>query len=420
VQAEAVARDRRSTRLAERTGRAVVDLAALRANFRTAQALADGREVIAVVKADAYGHGAAAVARALVEAGCTRLAVLDVHEGCALREAGLSAPVLVLGGAHDAGQARLAASFGLTLTVHDPAGVSLVREAAQGVGRPLAVHVEVDSGMSRMGVLPEVALGVLAEIADDPDLVLEGVYSHFACADDPSPASALAQIAVFRRVLAAADDRGIHAPIVHVANSAALQADARLAAALPEANAVRPGLLLYGARTASHQDPSQRLQPVMSVRTRVVAVRDVAAGTTVGYDATYRAPRATRIATLPIGYADGVLRSLSNRGAVWLAGGVRPIVGRVSMDYVTVDVGDAGVALGDEATYIGRPSAGQAEQAAAQRAPARVAGFGEGPGISVEEQARAAGTLAYELLVRVGERLPRRHVDGEARAPSAV
>jgi alanine racemase len=295
-----------------------------------------------------------------------------------------------------------------------------VREAAQGVGRPLAVHVEVDTGMSRMGVLPEAAPGVLAEIAHDPALVLEGVYSHFACADDPSPESALAQIAVFRRVLAAAGDRGVRAPIVHVANSAALQADAGLAAALPEANAVRPGLLLYGARTASHQDRVQRLQPVMSVRTRVVAVRDVAAGTTVGYDATYRTPRATRIATLPIGYADGVLRSLSNRGAVWLAGAVRPIVGRVSMDYVTVDVGDAGVVPGDEATYIGRPSAGQGAHAAAARRPAPVPGFGDGPGIAVEEQASAAGTLAYELLVRVGERLPRRHVDGEARAPSAV
>lgn len=411
--------------MAERTGRAVVDLAALRANFRTAQALADGREVIAVVKADAYGHGAASVARALVEAGCTRLAVLDVHEGCALREAGLSAPVIVLGGAHDAGQARLAASFGLTLTVHDPAGVSLVREAAQGVDRPLAVHVEVDTGMSRMGVLPEAAPDVLAEIVHDPALTLEGIYSHFACADDPSPESALAQIAVFRRVLAAAGDRGIRAPIVHVANSAALQADQRLAAALPEANAVRPGLLLYGARTggartASRHDPSHRLHPVMSVRTRVVAVRDVAVGTTVGYDATWRAPRATRIVTLPIGYADGVLRSLSNRGAVWLAGGVRPIVGRVSMDYVTVDVGDADVALGDEATYIGRPSAGQAAQSAAQGGSTPVAGFGDGPGIAVEEQASAAGTLAYELLVRVGERLPRRHADVEARAPSAV
>jgi len=406
--------------VAERTGHAFVDLAALRANFRTARSLAGARDVIAVVKADAYGHGAAPIARALIEAGCTRLAVLDVHEGCALREAGLSAPVIVLGGAHDAGQAQLAASFGLTLTLHDLEGVSLVREAARATGRPLAVHVEVDTGMRRMGVLPARAPDLLADIAGDPLLVLDGVYSHFACADDPAPESALEQVRVFRRVLARARTLGVVAPLVHVANSAALQADPAIAAALPEANAVRPGLLLYGARTAAHQDPERRLLPVMSVRTRVVALRDVAAGTAVGYDATYRTSHATRIATLPIGYADGVLRSLSSRGAVWLAGGVRPIVGRVSMDYVTVDVGDAPVAVGDEATFFGRPSSASPPRDPPPAAAPRVEGFGDGPGVSVEDQARAAGTLAYELLVRVGERLPRRHVDPETEVTTMV
>jgi alanine racemase len=407
--------------VAERTGRAIVDLAAVRANLRTARALAGPREVIAVVKADAYGHGAGAVAAALVAEGCTRLAVLDVHEGCALREAGVSVPVLVLGGAHDAAQASLASDFGLTLTVHDAGGVRLAGEAARAAGRPMPVHVEIDSGMSRMGVLPDAAPGVLADIAADPALVLEGVYSHFARADDPSPESGLEQVRVFRRVLARARERGIEAPLVHVANSAALQADPALASALPEANAVRPGLLLYGARTADHQDPEGRLQPVMSIRTHVVAVRDVAAGTSVGYDGTWRAPRATRIATLPIGYADGVLRALSSRGAVWLAGAVRPIVGRVSMDYVTVDVGDASVAPGEEATFIGRPSSTAARAAEQETGSARsVEGFGDGPGIAVEDQARAAGTLAYELLVRVGERLPRRHVDGETGGPAPV
>jgi len=408
--------------VAERTGRAVVDLAALRANLVTTRSLAGGREVIAVVKADGYGHGAAEVSRALVEAGCTRLAVVDVHEGAALREAGISAPVLVMGGAREPGQIAVAADSGLTLCVHDAEGLPRLREAARRAGRPLGVQVEVDTGMRRMGAPPEHAPALLGEIEADPLLELEGAYTHLASADDPSPESALAQLSAFREVLAAARERGVVPPLIHAANSAALLAGPALMEALPEANAVRPGLMLYGARSADHQDPERRLVPVLSVRSRVAALREAPAGAAVGYSATWRAARATRIATVPIGYADGVLRSLSSCGAVWLAGAVRPIVGRVSMDYVTVDVGAgqaagaeraagaARVALGDEVTLIGAPGD---PQAARDPDAAPVPGFGPGPGIAVEDQARAAGTLAYELLVRVGERLPRRHLSLE-------
>lgn len=393
--------------MAERTGRVVVDHGALRTNYRTTRELAGQREVIAVVKADGYGHGASAIARTLIAEGCPRLAVFDVHEGCALREDGISAPVLAMAGAHDSGQAHLAASLGVAVVVHDREAMRPLREAARRAGRPFAVQVEVDTGMRRMGVPVEQAPDLIADLAADPDFRLEGVYTHFACADDEQPDSALEQVRQFRGALARLHDRSVPLGVVHAANSAALLADPRLLAALPEATAVRPGLLLYGARSASHQDPRRRLLPVMSVRTRVVAVRDVTAGTAIGYGASFRTSRPTRIATLPIGYADGVLRVLGGRGAVWLAGAVRPIVGRVSMDSVTVDCGDAAVALGDEAIFIGRPDE---PDGLPESAPAPVAGFDPGPGIAVEDQAAAAGTLAYELFVRFGERLPRRHV----------
>lgn len=408
-------RDVEIQRVAERTGRVVVDHRALGANFRTARALAGGREVIAVVKADGYGHGASAVARTLLREGCPRLAVFDVHEACALREDGISVPVLAMAGAHDAGQAHLATSFGIAVVVHDRGALQPLREAARRTGHRSMVQVEVDTGMRRLGVPVGGAADLIAEIAADPDLTLEGVYTHFACADDAQPDSALDQIRAFRAVLGQLRERGVPTGLVHAANSAALLADPRIQDALPEATAVRPGLLLYGARSAAHQDPDRQLLPVMSVRTRVVAVRDVAAGTAVGYGASFRAPGPTRIATLPIGYADGVLRVLGGRGAVWLAGAVRPIVGRVSMDSVTVDCGDASVGLGDEAIFVGLPDG---RSAASALHP--VAGFGPGPGIAVEDQAAVAGTLAYELFVRFGERLPRRHVNADTTSPPAV
>jgi len=378
---------------------AYVDLAALCANYDLARELAAGREVIAVVKADAYGHGAVAVARRLAGAGCSRLAVLDVAEAATLREAGVALPLLLLGGVADSREAVLARALDATPVLHHRESLARVVEAAGGRGRPWAVQVEVDTGMQRMGVPDGEAARFLLEVAAEKRLELEGVFTHFACSDDPAPAASLAQLARFRRVLAEARDRGVRPRWIHAANSAGLMSGRVLSEALPEATAVRPGLMLYGVRPAEHLDPEARLQPVMSVRARVASVREVATGAAVGYGASWRARQRTRIATLPLGYADGVPWSLANAGgAVWLAGAWQPIVGRISMDYITVDVGDARVAPGDEATLFGRVS----EMAFGSEGPAATA--------PVEELARAAGTLAYELLVRVGARVPRRLV----------
>jgi alanine racemase len=369
---------------------ASIDLGALAGNLAEAERLAAGRKVIAVVKADAYGHGAVPVARRLAAAGCARLAVVTLAEASELRTAQIDLPILVMGGVHDAAEAADAASLDVTAAVQRAGDVVLLARAAAERGTVLRVQVEVDTGMRRMGVPPEEAPRLLEGVAREPGLVLEGVYTHLACADEPDLASTRAQLALFAEVLRAMRSRGIAPGVVHVANSAALLAGPELAGALPaEVNAVRPGLMLYGVLPAPHLAGRARLAPVMSLRSRVCHVRHVREGEPVGYGATFRAPRRGRIATLPVGYADGVPWSLGGRGFVLLRGRPTPIAGRVSMDFVTLDVGEAPVEIGDEALLFG----------CARGAPeAR---------LPVEEVAAAAGTIAYELLVRVGRRVPR-------------
>ncbi len=365
---------------------AEVDLAALRRNFEVARGLAGSRTVIGVVKADAYGHGAETIARVLVEAGCRRLAVVGVAEGVALRDAGVEADVLVMGGIESDEEARCVVERGLTPALHRPDQLDLLAGAARP-GAPVDVEVEVDTGMSRMGIAPDAAPGFLAAVAARPALNLRGTYTHFACADAPDPSSALAQLERFRSVLDAARAAGVDPGCVHAANSAGLLAAEHLDAALPGAGAVRPGVMLYGVRPAAHLRPDLRLDPVLHVRARVVALRDIPAGAAVGYGSEYRATAPTRVATLAIGYADGVHRRLSGRGGFWLGGARRRILGRVSMDYVGVDVTGADVGIGDVATFFGAPDVSETR---------------------VESVARDAGTSGYELLTSVGARLPRR------------
>lgn len=363
---------------------ATISLAAVRANYAEVRRLAGAREPIAVVKADAYGHGATAVAKALADEGCPRFAVVTLGEAAALREAGLEAPILLLGGVHGAGEADDALGLGVTPVVHHRGHVERLGRAASGRGEAVPVHVEVDTGMSRMGVPAAEAVALLESIERSPTLVLEGVYTHFARADEADLGPTREQLARFQAVLEAARERGISPGIVHTANSAGLVAEPAIGATLPETHAVRPGLMLYGAQPTPHTPVP--LQPAMTLRTQVVAVRDVPQGTAVGYSALYRAPRPTRIATLAIGYADGVPVSTSGRGCVLIRGQRRPIAGRVSMDFVSVDLGGEPAEIGDEAVLFGEA---------------------QGARLPVEEAAASAGTISYELLVRVGSRVPR-------------
>ena len=362
-----------------------IDLGALRANYALARERAGGRAVIAVVKADAYGHGAVPVARCLRAAGCGSLAVWSVDEALALRDDGDAGALLVLRGLSDAEEAREAAQHGLVPVLHDPGGLERAAAAARASRRPLAVQVEVDTGMRRMGIPAEGAAEFIARVARTPGLELAGVFTHLARADEAELAPSLEQLEAFASVLGALRERGVDPGAVHVANSAGLARIADWEAQAPPQQAVRPGLWLYGAQPA--RGAALPLQPVMSLQAPVVAVRRVRRGDPVGYGAEYRAPADTRIATLGIGYADGVPVSASGTGGVWLAGARRPLAGRVSMDYVGVDVGDAPVSVGDPAVLFGSERPG-------------------GPAVlPVDEAAAAAGTLSYELLVRVGARV---------------
>ena len=364
---------------------ATVDLGAVRANLAEVRRRAPGKAVIAVVKADAYGHGAVPVARALADAGCERLAVLTVEEAAALRRAAIGLPVLLLGGVHEADEAEMAMELALVPVVHDRGQVELLAKLAARRGAVQPVQVEVDSGMRRMGCSGEEATACLVAVAADSHLALDGLFTHFARADEPDPEPSLAQLREFRGVLAAARERGVEPGSVHVANSAAILAGPVLADALPEADAVRPGILLLGANPSPHVQAT--LRPAMTLRSRVVRVREVAPGDGVGYGASYRPGARTRIATLPVGYADGVAWSAGNRGAVLMRDRRFPIAGRVSMDYITIDVGHEPIEVGEEAVLFGQAQGG-----------AR---------LGVEEVAAAAATISYEVLVRVGARVPR-------------
>ena len=369
-----------------------IDEQALRHNARRAIACADGRSVIGVVKADGYGHGAATVARALLAEGVGRLAVVSVAEGAALRRAGIVAPILLLGGLDDEAAAARAVKWGLTPVLQDERGLSL----ANRFGRPgatLSVEIEVDTGMSRMGVVARSAVALVEQARRSPGLQVTGLFTHLACADAPDPEPSRQQMARFAEVLRELVERGEAVPETHVVNSGGLlrRAEIETEELGVVTTAVRPGLMLYGASPfegpGGQSAAALDLAPVMTLAARVISLRRIAAGDAVGYGGEWRAKAPTTIATLPLGYADGIPRSVLGRGRVHLAGTMRPIVGRVSMDSVCVDVGDAPVEIGDIATIFGRTPSGER--------------------IPVEGLAAAAGTVAYEILVGVGARVPR-------------
>jgi len=398
-----------------------IRLGALRANFAEVRRRAAGADVMAVVKADAYGHGAAPVTAALAAAGCRRFAVLTVGEAVALRDAGRREEIVAMGGVHDPEEAALAAAREVVPVVHHAGHLKLLAGAARQA--PLPVHVEVDTGMHRMGVPDAEAPELLARVAAEPGLRLAGVYTHLARADEPDLEPTREQLRRFGRVLAETHARGIDPGLVHFANSAGLLAGGELAAVAPAADAVRVGLALYGAQPSGrppegagpppdaspgsagrHGDAEPRatqggargetrtaaLRPVMTLVSRVATVRSLRPGDEVGYGGEFRARRPTRVATLDVGYGDGYLRSAGGRAEVWLAGARRPVVGRVSMDFIGVDVGDAPVEVGDEAVVFG--AEGEAR-------------------MPVEDVAAAAGTIPYEVMVRVGPRVPRVYLD---------
>ncbi|RXZ69999.1 alanine racemase [Agromyces albus] len=365
---------------------AVVDLAAIRANVAALAAQVAPALAMAVVKADAYGHGALPVARAAVDGGADWLGASDLDEAIALRDAGITAPLLAW--LHDPG-ARFAPAIerDVDLGVSSLHQLNEIAQAAASVDRIAAVHLKIDTGLSRNGVAPadwERVVRAAAELERDGRLRVRGVFSHLA---NTSPAEDAAQVAAFERALDVASAAGLTPELRHLASTAA-------ALRRPEArfDLVRLGIGIYGVPPFGDGTTAADLGlvPAMTLRGRVAAVRRVEAGTGASYGHAWRAEHATTLALVPLGYADGVPRQASNRAEVWLAGARRPVVGRIAMDQFLVDVGDAPVAVGDEVVLFGDPSSG---------AP------------SADDWADAADTIGYEIVTRIGVRVPRRYVD---------
>lgn len=359
---------------------AYIDAAAIRANYgRVRQTVSSDAAVLAVVKADGYGHGAEIVAPLLEEAGADWFGVATVEEGRELRQIGIRGPILVMYGI-DPRDAQRAIRHHLSVAVVDAAAVSPLAAAAGGGGR-LRVHLEVDSGMTRLGVAPAEVTATAAAIRDADDLDLEGFFSHLGNADDARTPFVDGQVRTFRDVVGTLDAAGLRPPLVHLANSVGT-----LTRPDTHWGMVRPGVCLYGVTPQTVRGP--RLAPAMRLEARVWRVWEVPAGRCVGYDQTYVTERETRIAVLPVGYADGYPRSLSNRGKVLICEREVPIIGRVCMDVTMVDVTDLSeVAVG---------------------APAILWGNSGSASLPVDEVAAACDTIPYEVLARLGKRVPRR------------
>ena len=357
---------------------AEVDLGAVAHNVGLLVERAAPAEVCAVVKADGYGHGAVPVAQAALQAGASWLAVALIEEAVPLRDSGLTVPILLLS---EVGPDEFDEVVALDLrpTVYTPAGVA----AAAAEGAPLRVHLKVDTGMHRVGAAPEDLVDLARSVVDAPSLTLEAVWTHCAVADEPDRPFTAEQLARFDAALDELAAAGIEVPLTHAANSAGAIAHPAARRSL-----VRCGIAVYGIDPSPELAGALPLRPALSLRSKVRLVKRVAAGEGISYGLHHTFDRDTTVATVPVGYADGVRRRLGLLNQEVLIGGVRrPIVGVVTMDQLMVDCGDDEVAVGDEVVLLGRQ--GDEE-------------------VTVAEWAERLDTIGYEVTCALGPRIPRR------------
>jgi alanine racemase len=358
---------------------AVVSLARLRANLAAVKQHVAPTRVMAILKANAYGHGLEAVARALAPQA-DAFGVALVEEGIELRRLGLENPILVFGGVWTR-QIPLFLEHRLTLTVPSLARLRDVEEAAAASGARAKVHLKIDTGMERIGVHHYSAEGLLEAAARSPHVEVEGIYSHFANADAEDLSDARRQLARFQEVLRFYERRSLPLPFRHLANSAAL-----LRMKESHLDIVRPGLLLYGVYPFADASAAIRVLPALSWKSRVVYFKVVEAGSPVSYGSTWKSDHPVRVVTVPVGYGDGYFRSMSNRAQVLLRGRRYRQVGLICMDQMMVNIEQGTGYNGDEVVLVG-------EQ--------------EGERLTVEELAAWAGTIPYEILTAISERVPR-------------
>jgi alanine racemase len=366
-----------------------VDLGAIAHNIRAIKTHIGPRvSLMAVVKANAYGHGAVEVARTALRNGASRLAVARAGEGIQLREAGISAPILVMSYTPPA-EVESAVAHDLTLAVTEMQVAEIVSAQSAALGRRTPVHIKVDTGMGRFGLLPDEVGPFLDRLAAMPGLAVEGIFSHFSVADLADKDYTWQQFQIFQRVVVELRAAGHPVPLCHIANSAAT-----LDLPTMHLNAVRAGIAIYGLRPSNQVEPAVPLKPALTLKSRVARVRTLPAGSSISYGRTYITPHAMPVALVPVGYGDGYHRLVSNRGAVLINGNRAPMVGRVCMDHFVVDVSQVGpVEVNDEIVLIGRQGEEQ---------------------ITADEVATWAETINYEVTTSLLPRVPRFYRGGAA------
>ncbi len=361
---------------------AEIDLDALKHNFIQIKSLVDPKtKVMAVVKANAYGHGAVLCARTLIDAGADYLAVATVEEALELREAGIKAPLLILGYIPPAAAEAVIVN-NITATVYSTDFAEALSQTATRLNKNCNIHLKINSGMERIGFEPDETEKMLS-VCRLPGLAVEGIFTHLACADEEDSGSVHTQYRLFEKTFTALQNAGISLPLKHILNSAGIFD-------FPEyqLDMVRPGIVLYGYYP-SHFIHTERaeLRPVMALKSRVAHLHTLQAGNSVSYGHTYTAASDRLLATIPVGYADGLPRLLSSRGKTLANGTAAPIVGRICMDQCMIDVTSVNtISVGDEITIIGKQ--GDEE-------------------ITADVLAKLTNTISYEILCDIGKRVPR-------------
>ena len=365
---------------------AEIDLTALQHNFKVVRSsIPRGTEILAVVKADAYGHGFMDISRELELLGVNAFGVAFLAEGIQLRKSGIDKPVLLLGGVYP-GQERKCIGYNLSTIVFSMEQAQALNLAAGKLFRKAQVHLKIDTGMGRLGIPYTDVPAFMQELKKLPNIALEGIISHFASADELDEQGrhfTRLQAERFEWVIAETRKAGFTPRYIHIANSAGA-----LLRNIPGCNLVRPGIALYGAIPSADFQGKLDLRPVMRLKSRIAMLKWVEPGTTISYARRYTASSRTLIASVPVGYADGYARALTNRGEVLIRGQRARVAGTVCMDWIMLDVtGIADVAVGDEVILIGSDKAGNC--------------------IHAEDLAAAAGTIPYEIFCGISKRVPR-------------
>lgn len=368
--------------------KAEIDLDSLAHNFAVIKEhVGVKRKILAAVKADAYGHGAVVIARKLVDLGVNMLGVATIKEAIELRKAGLKCPILILSGSLEQ-QVEEIIDYDITQTIYTLSLARALSDCALRRNKQVKIHIKVDTGMGRIGILLERVLKIVEEIQRLPNLVIEGIFTHLAVADvddEENISYTTRQIANFQKLLNLMKENNVHIPIKHAANSACI-------INYPESyfDMVRPGIMLYGAYPSALSCQKVILKPVMSLKTRIINLKTIPPGSSISYGRTFISGRESQIATIAIGYADGYDRSLSNKADVIFQGERAPLVGTICMDMCMADVTDIkSVHIGDEVILFGK--------------------YGNEE-IPVDELAKKINTISYEILSNINRRVPRVYI----------